>query len=61
MIDESGKASNWRLYHIIICDGFDTCSNSSWQDVKRVYTETKNRLRVYEFKTIFIAYNVTPQ
>jgi len=59
MIEESGKAMNWRLTQIIICDGFDTCSKASWETVKKTYSEIKNRLKVYEFKTIFIAYNVT--
>lgn len=61
MIEESGKASNWKLINIIICDGDDNCSKNSWMQVKQAYREAKNRMRAYEFRTIVIAYNVTPQ
>jgi len=37
MIEESGKAINWRIDNIIICDGKDTCSKHVWKDVIKTY------------------------
>ena len=37
MIEESGRASSWKLIHIVILNGTDSCSKHGWQQVLKYY------------------------
>ncbi len=58
MIEDSGTAHNWQLAIVVVVSSHDSASLMDWNEVKRVYLETKQRLKVSRFDVIFVAYNV---
>lgn len=58
MIEDSGTAHNWRLAIVVVVSSHDSASQMDWNEVKRVYLETKQRLKVSRFDIVFVAYNV---